>query len=38
MDAYRFIDLEDGDEVSFHVIADSVGFIWNNQYQFFKIK
>jgi CubicO group peptidase (beta-lactamase class C family) len=32
-----FIDLEDGDKMNFQLNKDTIGFIWNNTYQFYKI-
>lgn len=37
MEEAKFIDLEDGDEMTFQVEQDPIGFIWNNTYQFYKI-
>ena len=38
LDVHRFIDLEDGDEMKFQESGDSISFLWNNQYRFFKIQ
>lgn len=37
MDAMKFIDLDDGDEVEFSVKKDTIGFRWNNRFQFYKV-
>jgi hypothetical protein len=37
LDRLHYIDLEDGDEVQFRVNADSISFVWNDQYLFHKL-
>ena len=37
LDQFKFIDLEDGDELVFQISADSSGFKWNNRFQFYKV-
>ena len=38
MNSILFIDLEDGDEVEFLTDTDPIGFVWNNQYRFYKVE
>lgn len=37
MDTEKFIDLDDGDEMVFTVTPDTIGFNWNNRFQFYKV-
>lgn len=38
MDALSFIDVSDGDEMRFTMTKDSIGFLFNNRFQFYKVK